>query len=202
MRFTRGFTLVEVLVALAIVAIIGVMALEGLSQAIQQQAIASARTERWREIQLAMRVVMQDLAQSHPRPTREELGETFQPSLLANPTAQFPLELSRGGWSNPGGFPRGTVLRVAYAWENDALLRFTWPVADRTLATPPQRTELLTGVTNLEVRFRASSGEWVSEWPPPELRGALRFVSMPRAVEFALELEDFGRVWRLVETGN
>ena len=196
MRSSRGFTLIEVLVALAIVAVIGVMAFEGLSQAIRQQSLASARAERWREIQLAMRVVTQDLAQIHPRPTREELGESFQPSLLASPTAQFPLELSRGGWSNPGGFSRGTVLRVAYAWENDALLRFTWPVADRTLATPPQRTELLTG------RFRASSGEWFSEWPPRQLDGAMRFVSVPRAVELAVELEDFGRVWRLVETSN
>ena len=202
MRSQRGFTLIEVLVALAIVAVIGVMAFEGLSQAIRQQSLASARAERWREIQLAMRVVTQDLAQIHPRPTREELGESFQPSLLASPTAQFPLELSRGGWSNPGGFSRGTVLRVAYAWENDALLRFTWPVADRTLATPPQRTELLTGVANLEVRFRASSGEWFSEWPPRQLDGAMRFVSVPRAVELAVELEDFGREWRLVETSN
>jgi general secretion pathway protein J len=202
MRLQRGFTLVEVLVALAIVAVIGVMALEGLSQAIQQQSLASARAERWREIQLALRIVTQDLAQVHPRPTREELGESFEPCLLASPTAQFPLELSRGGWSNPGGFTRGTVLRVAYAWENDALLRFTWPVADRTLATPPQRTELLTGVENLEVRFRGSSGEWFREWPPAELNGPMRFVSVPRAVEFAVELDDFGRVWRLVETSN
>ncbi|HEY7672788.1 MAG TPA: type II secretion system minor pseudopilin GspJ [Gammaproteobacteria bacterium] len=202
MRSTRGFTLVEVLVALAIVAVIGVMALEGLSQAIQQQSRARERADRWREIQLAMRVVMQDLAQIHPRPTRDELGDAFEPSLLASPTAQFPIELSRGGWSNPGGFTRGTVLRVAYAWEDDALLRFTWPVADRTLATPPQRTELLTGVTNLEVRFRAQSGEWFTEWPPTELSGAMRYVSVPRAVEFAVELEDFGRVWRLVETSN
>ena len=190
------------LVALAIVAIIGVMALEGLSQAIEQQSIARERAERWREIQLAMRIVMQDLAQLHPRPTREEAGDAFEPSLLASPTAQFPLELSRGGWSNPGGFARGTVLRVAYGWEDDALLRFTWPVADRTLATPPRRTELLTGVTNLEVRFRAGSGEWFTEWPPAELRGAMRFVSAPRAIEFAVELEDFGRVSRLVETSN
>ena len=202
MKPERGFTLIEVLVAMGIIAIIGVMALEGLTEAIAQKSIASERADRWREIQLAMRVVTQDLAQIHPRPTREELGESFQPSLLASPTAQFPLELSRGGWSNPGGFARGTVLRVAYAWEEDALLRFTWPVLDRTLATPPQRTELLTGVTNLEVRFRAPSGEWSSEWPPRDMAGAMRYISVPRAIEVAIELEDFGRVWRIVESGN
>ncbi len=202
MRSSRGFTLIELLVAMAIVAVIGVMALGGLSEVIKQQGIARERAERWREIQFAMRIVMQDLAQLQPRPTRDELGETFEPSLLAGPTAQFPLELSRGGWSNPAGFPRGTVLRVAYAWETDKLVRFHWPVADRTLSTPPIRNELLTGVEDMQVRFLDGSGQWHLEWPPAELGGPDRLVARPRAVEFSVELSDFGRVWRLVETSN
>jgi general secretion pathway protein J len=202
MKRWRGFTLVELLVAMAIVAVIGVMALGGLSTAINQQAIARERAERWRDIQFAMRVVVQDLAQIHPRPTREELGEIFQPSLLASPNAQFPLEMSRGGWANPAGFARGTVLRVAYAWEQDMLVRFHWPVADRTLATPPLRTELMSGVTGLEVRFLDASGQWHFEWPPVDMSGPARNVARPRAIEFAVELEGLGRVWRLVETSN
>jgi general secretion pathway protein J len=202
MNRSRGFTLIELLVAMAIVAVIGVMALGGLSEVIKQQGIARERAERWREIQFAMRLVMQDLAQLQPRPTRDELGESYEPSLLASPNAEFPLELSRGGWSNPAGFPRGTVLRVAYAWENDKLVRFHWPVADRTLATPPIRNELLTGVEDMQVRFLDSSGQWQLEWPPLELGGPDRLVARPRAVEFSLELNDFGRIWRLVETSN
>jgi general secretion pathway protein J len=197
-----GFTLVELLVAMAIVAIIGIMAFGGLNAVIEQQSLASVRADRWREVQFAMRIVMQDLAQIHPRPTREELGETFLPSLLASPNAQFPLELSRGGWSNPAGFARGTVLRVAYAWEDDKLVRFRWPVADRTLATPPLRTELLSGVENLEVRFLDASGQWHLEWPPVGVSGPEGQVMRPRATELAVELEDYGRVSRLVETSN
>ena len=90
----------------------------------------------------AMRLITQDLAQLQPRATREELGETYQPSLLADPSAQFPLELSRGGWANPAGLPRGTVLRVAYSWEDDKLIRWHWSVMDRTLSTPPVRAEI------------------------------------------------------------
>jgi len=198
----QGFTLVELLVAMAIVAVIGIMALGGLSEVINQQAIARERAERWREVQLAMRIVTQDLAQIHPRPTREELGETFQPSLLAGPNAQFPLEMSRGGWANPAGFARGTVLRVAYAWEDDLLVRFHWPVADRTSATLPVRAELLSGVENLEVRFLDAGGGWHGEWPPLDMSSPARYVARPRAVEFAVELDDFGRLWRLVETSN
>jgi general secretion pathway protein J len=199
---SRGFTLIELLVAMAIVAVIGVMALGGLSQVINQQTIARERAERWQEIQLAMRIVVQDLAQMHPRATREELGEAYQPSLLAQPSAQFALEFSRGGWANPAAFARGTVLRVAYDWEEDKLVRWNWAVMDRTLATVPLRTELLEKVTNVEIRFLDAAGQWHLEWPPLRMDGPQRFVARPRAVEFAVELEDFGRVWRLVETSG
>jgi general secretion pathway protein J len=201
-RQTRGFTLIELLVAIAILAIIGVMAFVGLNRVIDQQQLARERTERWQDIQLAMRLIVQDLAQMHPRATREELGESYQPSLLADPSAQFAVEFSRGGWANPGGLARGTVLRVAYDWEDDKLVRWHWSVMDRTLSTPPVRAEILDRVTNVEVRFLDTAGEWHLEWPPLDQRGPQSLIARPRAVEFALELEDLGRVSRLVETSG
>jgi general secretion pathway protein J len=122
--------------------------------------------------------------------------------MLADPSAQFALEFSRGGWANPAGLARGTVLRVAYDWEEDKLVRWHWSVMDRTLSTPPVRTEILEGVTNVEVRFLDTGGEWHLEWPPVDRRGPQSLTERPRAVEFAIELEDFGRVFRLVETSG
>lgn len=197
----HGFTLIELLVAMAIVAIIGVMALTGLSTVIDQQTAARERSERWREVQFAMRMIVQDLVQIHPRPTRGETGDSFLPAVLAGPNQQYALELSRGGWSNPAGFARGDVLRVAYEWEDDLLVRYHWPVMDRTLATPPIRAEMLEGVDNVEIRFLDSSGEWHQQWPPIGAGGA-GLTARPRAIEFALELDDLGRVWRLVETSS
>ena len=199
-RRPHGFTLIELLVAMAIVAIIGVMAMTGLSEVIHQQTLARDRSARWQAIQLAMRVIVQDLAQLQPRATRDELGEAYMPSLLADPNGQFALEFSRGGWANPGGFPRGTVLRVAYNFEGDKLVRYHWPVMDRTTGTPPVRTELLDDVMDIEVRFLDLTGMWQLDWPPVGMTGPQRLISRPRAVEFSIELKDFGRVTRLVET--
>ena len=199
-RRPRGFTLIELLVAMAVVAVIGVMAMTGLSEVIHQQTLARERAARWQAIQLAMRVIVQDLAQLQPRATRDELGEAYMPSLLADPNGQFALEFSRGGWANPGGFPRGSVLRVAYNFEDDKLVRYHWPVMDRTTATPPVRTQLLDGVSNVEVRFLDGTGMWQLDWPPVQMGGPQRLIERPRAVEFAIELKDFGRVSRLVET--
>ena len=199
-RRPRGFTLIELLVAMAVVAVIGVMAMTGLSEVIHQQTLARERAARWQAIQLAMRVIVQDLAQLQPRATRDELGEAYMPSLLADPNGQFALEFSRGGWANPGGFPRGSVLRVAYNFEDDKLVRYHWPVMDRTTGTPPVRTQLLDGVTNVDVRYLDGTGMWQLDWPPVGMTGPQRLISRPRAVEFSIELKDFGRVTRLVET--
>lgn len=203
MKRNRGFTLIELLVAMAIVAVIGIMALGGLSEVIRQQTIAQEHADRWRDIQFAMRMVTRDLAQIHPRPMRDELGETWLPSVLVNPNATFALEISRGGWTNPAGFPRGTVLRVAYAWEDGTLVRFHWPVMDRAPGTVPVRTELLEDVANVDVQLLDQSGTWHrNEWPPTGAAGADTLVMRPRVIKFGLELDDFGLVWRDVETGG
>ena len=202
MRRAAGFTLIEVLVAVAIVAVIGVLALGGLSEVIRQQTVASERADRWRAIQFATRVVVQDLAQIHPRPARDELGDGWQPAVLASPNAQFAVELSRGGWANPAGFTRGSVLRVAYDWEDGTLVRFHWPVMDRAPGTVPVRTELLDDVGTVELRFMDQGGAWHLDWPPLEMAGPEALVARPRVIELALELDDFGRIWRWVETGG
>lgn len=198
-RSASGFTLAELLVAIAIVAIIGVIALTGLSNVMKQQAISSERIERWREVQFAMRILTQDLSQTHPRIVRDESGAVFEPAFNADPVNQYALEFSRGGWSNPAGFSRGTVLRVAYDIEDDTLVRFYWPVADRTLATPPVRVELLTGLVDLRVLFYDNAGETYTEWPPP---GSQELTARPRAIEATVELEDYGEIWRLIETSS
>jgi len=203
MRRSRGFTLIEVLIAVAIVAIIGVIGLTGLTRVIDQQEIAAARAERWREIQLAMRIIVQDLSQAHPRVTRDETGSELLESFVADPLRQYALEFSRGGWSNPTEFTRGTVLRVAYDIENDLLVRFYWPVTDRTLSTPPGRNEILSGVLEMQVVYIDADGNEWPDWPP--LVNGMPIAGpteRPRAVRLMLEIEGLGAIWRIVEVSS
>ena len=82
------------------------------------------------------------------------------------------------------------------------LVRFHWPVMDRAPGTVPVRTELLEDVANIELRFLDQSGTWHLEWPPTGIGGPDTLVMRPRVIDFTLELDDFGRVWRYVETGG
>nr|MBP7610663.1 prepilin-type N-terminal cleavage/methylation domain-containing protein [Steroidobacteraceae bacterium] len=71
----RGFTLLEVLVAIAIFAFVGVMALSGYTQLQKQTEYQQLRLERVREVQRAVQTLAQDLTQIEPRPIREPIGE-------------------------------------------------------------------------------------------------------------------------------
>ena len=197
----KGFTLIELLIAILIVAVIGTIALSGLSRTLDLQIISQDRLDRWREVQLAVRIISQDLAQIHPRPTREELGEAWQPSIIVDPNSQFDLEFSRGGWNNLSGLPRGSVLRVSYDQEDDLLIRFTWNVMDRTLSTPPTRTELLSGVIDMSIRMLDKNGEWYLEWPPPYTENPNRLEIRPKLIEIRIILDDMGEIWRTIEIG-
>jgi type II secretion system protein J len=64
------------------------------------------------------------------------------------------------------------------------------------------RQELLDGIDKVEVRFMDNGGQWHLDWPPLDVVGPQRLIARPRAVEFALELKDYGRVARLVETSG
>jgi general secretion pathway protein J len=83
MRSNRGFTLVELLVAMAIFAIVGVLALSGYTQLQKQTEYTEQRLERTREVQRAVQTMVQDLSQIEPRPIREPIGEQYLPAVAA-----------------------------------------------------------------------------------------------------------------------
>jgi general secretion pathway protein J len=199
----RGFTLLEVLVAIAIFAFIGAMSMTGYTQLQRQSEYQQQRLERVREVQRAVQTLTQDLTQIEPRPIREPIGEQRIPAVYAGESAEHKIEFTRAGWSNTAGLARPTLQRVAYRVDQDGLWRDYWRVLDRTQTSAPVRVNLLRGVRSVQFRFLSSSREWVDRWPLLQNQNAAdQDRSRPAAVEVTLELEDWGVIRRVIEVAG
>lgn len=202
-----GFTLLELLVAMGIFAVIGAMALGGLNAVVGQETQAQAQTERLATLQRALRLIATDLGSVEPRFVRDELGANGERPLLAEGRGEYLIRLTRGGWPNPAGLPhRGTLQRVQYRLEDGKLLREYWPVLDRgVLGQEPRSEALLTGVKEAKFLYfdkEQGAGEWQQQWPPLRNAGgtdAGTAASRPRAIQVTLDLDDWGEIERLIE---
>lgn len=198
-RQQAGFTLIEVLVAIAIFAIMSAIAYGALGQTLSSAEILGERMDRLQSIQRAVRQLDSDFMQLAARPVRKDLGDTFSPALEANALSGIALELTRGGWSNPTALPRGTQQRVAYVVEDEALLRYYWTALDRSYTNEPLVVSLVDGVDSLQIRFMLDNGEWSDQWPPQANAPGASLSARPRAVEIVLRLINEGDITRLVE---
>lgn len=195
-----GFTLLELLVAMAIFAIMATLAAVSLDAIIRQQALAEEDLDDLWRLQRTVQVLSDDLYQLHPRGVRDILGRSYEPPMLADGTGEYLIRLSRGGWRNPVGFPRGTLQRVQYRLDDGVLIREYWPVLDQVLGMEPNEEELLKGVQTVEFQFlnvQATEREWQPVWPP--LPSADAGAAWPKAIRFSIEIEGLGRIERLIE---
>lgn len=194
-----AFTLIEVLVSLAIFGILAALAYGALSQTLLSAQMLNERMDRLQAIQKSIRHLSLDFLQLAPRPVRLELGDSIGPALQTDLSSEFALELTHGGWSNPLALPRGTLQRTAYRLDDGELVRYYWTVLDRTLNNEPIAVTILDGVESILFRYMTDSGDWTEQWPPPTAPGPLGLRQRPRAVEIILTLQDEGEIRRIVE---
>jgi general secretion pathway protein J len=201
-RTRGGFTLIELLVSVFLLSVLSAFCYGTLSYVGKSREGTEAAFERLRGLQLAVHTLVTDLAQLEPRPVRDPLGNIVLPALQSDRRTTEIVSLTRGGWSNTAGLPRGTLQRVTYVLDGDRLIRRYTTVLDATLANAFVERELLKDVVAVQFRFMDQNRQWVDQWPPlvATAGGTPAGQSLrPIAVEVTLELRDVGRIVRLVE---
>lgn len=184
-RQNSGFTLLEILVAMAVFAIMAGMAYAGLHTVMETRRSTEARAQSLAQWQRFAYTLNEDLAQAIPRGVRDELGSNQLAFSGGNDGQLLSLTRSVADWS--GQSQRSRMQRVEYRLEADGLYRQVWQVLDRTQQSEPQRRKLL-AAEHVELRFYG--GEWSTVWPATG--GGL-----PKAVEARVQLPTLGEVRRV-----
>ena len=206
MMRTRGFTLIEVVIAMFIAAIMFAIGYGAINQALRDRDALNVSQERVTEIQRGMRVIAQDFAQVVARAARDTSGTgQLMPAMFATGSTDTVVTFTRSGWSNPAGIQRPAEQRVRYRFIDEALVREHWLSVDPALNTEPRQRTLLTRVTAVEIRFLDPvSRQWRTDWQAntsgtvaPNAVSLL--VTRPIAIELTVVFEDWGRVQRLFE---
>jgi len=193
----KGFTLLEMLIAVSIFAIIGAMAFNGLNQLLKNEEILHVRMVSLQILHKTFITMQRDLSQASARPVRDPLGAE-QDAFIASQRNTYWLEFTRSGRNNPLGWRRSAMMRVAYAIEDDQWVRYFWPVLDSAPGMQPERDVLLSGIRVQTIRFLGEEHEWFQTWPPPSVEKNKGMTMLPKAVEWIMDVPYFGSVRRIV----
>lgn len=171
------------------------MAYGGLQTVITTKQSTEKAADRISQLQLVMLRVSNDLRQAVTRRIRDEYGD-FLPAMQLSQDGDEIMSWTRAGYRNPAQLKRSNVQRVAYKLDKKKLMRITWLVLDRAEDSEMMEIEVLNDVESMEWRFLNNSEEWVSDWPEAGAQAGLN--PLPTAVEFIIELKDFGKIRRLI----
>ncbi len=171
----QGFTLMELLIALSVFAVMGVMIMGGLRSLARARSNNRLAEQRLAELANALTLLEHDLIQ-----TVNELPLSYNP-------LESELEFTRTGWRNPGYAKRSSLKKITYVCRAGQLSRQLWPDPADTESAP--FTELLLDkVDKCRVRFFNQSW-YEGPWPPPK---QMKQQPQVHALEFIITLKDMG----------
>ena len=191
----HAFTLVELLVALAIFALLSAFAYRGLAGMLDARASLERESRKWRDVTLLVGRLERDLSALLGRTAKGASGTQLAAlsSALETPENREGLAFTRSGAvlvESALAAPQ----RIAYRRIGERVERLSWASVDAGPRDEPVAVPLMSGVARLDFRFLDPRGEWRATWGLP---GSIE--PPPAAVEVTLQLASGERVVRLID---
>ena len=206
----HGLTLIELLVALAIFAILASLAYGGLNSVLNTREAVKEESTRLANVQRSFVRLARDLGQTSPRAIRDIHGDTQAAMHTGSDTyryirhniltgedvqedARVLIEFTVAGKQVLPGQKGSSLQRIAYAVGDKELLRLSWAVLDRAQDSEPYVAVLLSDIDKLAFRYLAGDGEWRDDWTSSDVT----LQALPLAVEISFEVEKWGTLRRV-----
>jgi general secretion pathway protein J len=189
----RGFSLVELLVAMAVLAVLASVSFRGLNSILEAEAHVQAETRRWNDVAVVIAHMARDLSLAVPRAVRDDIGGVRAAMTIerAMNEAQSQLVVTRLG-DGDSASPQSDLRRIGYRLRAGTLEYLVWPSTDAAPNTAPTVNPLLEDVGDVQWRALSQEGSWTSVWPAGQKANAL-----PRAVEAQIVLAGGRRITRI-----
>lgn len=211
MASQKGLTLIELLIAMAIFAVMSAAMFVAFDSFQKGKEVTDRGADRLKHYQLAFNILARDFQQMIPRPVRDEFGSET-PLYALKSDVGSDVEFTRAGWNRSpfSKVKRAELQRVTYYLEEKKLMRGSWQVLDRAEDSVPDRTELLDGVESMSFVFyyldKQSKLASTDAWPPGTMKKGdsdnpshvpqREFLLLPKIVEMKLNTEDMGEITR------
>ncbi|MDA8384174.1 MAG: type II secretion system minor pseudopilin GspJ [Betaproteobacteria bacterium] len=188
-----GFTLVELLVAVAIFALLSALAYRGLDAVLATRDHVLAEDRKWRDVAIFFARFGQDLGSAVDRPVSAPDGLTAEPAFYGGPDGPHgapEIVFTRMGFPDRHD-PMAAPQRVGYRLRGGRVEWLLWPALDAAPSTRPLVTRMLAHVTRLDFAYLDREGRWAGAWP------ARAGEDLPRAVKVTVVLAGGGRLVRV-----
>jgi general secretion pathway protein J len=206
----RGFTLIEILVAMAIFTLIGLASTGLLTTVIDSNSLSQERFEKLQLLQRAMVTIERDIQQAVSRPTRVdgEKREIVMAGGEVDGSDDDGIGFVRGGWHNPQlMLPRSTLQYVAYRLRDNKLERLYSNYVDNVIGYEPKVRVLLENIESFNVEFLAGNNASSTIKDDEDIKWSEKYQDkvLPRAIAIEFVSKDFGllrREFTLISGGS
>ncbi|MBL4632079.1 MAG: type II secretion system minor pseudopilin GspJ [Paraglaciecola sp.] len=194
---SRGFTLIEILVAMAIFTIIGLASTGVLTSVINSDQLSTERFAKLEELQRAMLTIERDIMQIVPRAVRVN-GE-FVNAVTTGGEDVFDSEADglgfvRIGWHNPQMLlPRSTLQAVGYRLVENQLQRLYGNYVDNVIGYEPKVKILLSDIEDFRVSFLTDIAQLEE---PEDWEESYSNATLPIAISITIVSQTFGEIRR------
>lgn len=216
----RGFTLIEVMISLMVLAIIATMGVMGLQAIVTTDHRQREITDQLAELQFAYLLIQRDMAQVILR-SITDTADQRRPAFLGtqgtrqtipfdvNLPGHLLMEFTRDGVQNPQQLhDRSTLQRVSYFYDGETIRRYAWFTLDRVNNSAYLERDLLTNIKNLEITYFDRYAQRFNQWstkvikPPDWMRNMQTMDVLPAAMEWRFTHPRYGViVWNFIMPG-